>query len=440
MNWPDLRKDAGSWWQWLVGRRIWVQVMLWALVVALLGELKLQLFANSPFRITLGPAGLGVALLFFPHLPILRTGAAAGFAIVLLRTATGLVAGGHLAMPDLLYALPAVADGFWPAGVYYVSYSVWLYLLRARDYARARPLMLFAGIAVADTLSNVLELALRPDPVTFYALKVFVLVALGRASLVAGLYLTMKSQEAEWQHARERAEYRRLLLFVTGLQAEIFFLSKSSTEIEHIMVRAHTLHRSLRGESELAALALGVAKDVHEVKKDYQRILAGLQRLLKIRSLEPDMAMTDVVGLVLDANKGYADQMNKAIDFVSTVRDDFRTSVYTVWVSVLNNVVTNAVEACGQQGRIEVEAGLEGNRYVVRVSDTGVGIPQADWELIFSPGYSTKSDPVTGEFSTGLGLAHAAGLMASMGGDIKVERSSPQGTVFRLSRPFDAAQ
>lgn len=438
MNWPDLRKDAGWWWRRLVGRRIWVQVMLWAVAVALLGEVKLQLYASSPFRVTLGPAGLGVALLFSPDLPALRTGMAAGFTAVLLRTVIVLAAGGHLAMPDLVHALPGALGAFWPAGVYYVSYSIWFSLLRVREHARARPLLLFAGILAADVLSNVLELALRPDPLTLYALEVFVLAALGRASLIAGLYLTMKRQEAEWQHAQERAEYRRLLLFVTGLQTEIFFLSKSSAEIEHIMVRAHTLHRSLKGESDLAALALGVAKDVHEVKKDYQRILAGLQRLLKIRSLEPDMAMTDVVGLVLDVNRGYADQRNKTIDFVNTVRDDFRSSDYTVWVSVLNNVVTNAVEACGQHGRIAVDAGLEGSRYVVRVSDTGSGIPEADWGLIFTPGYSTRSDPVTGEFSTGLGLAHAAGLMASMGGDITLERSSQQGTVFRMSCPRES--
>lgn len=419
---------GGRRWPRFPGGPVWLQVVLWAAALALLGEVKVYLYPDSAFRFTLAPVGLAFALTAFPRLPALPAGAAAGAAVFLLRTGIALaLQGGGWA------ALPEIARRFWPAAAYYVSQSAWLQGLRVRDHLRAgRPLLLVGSLLAADVLSNLLELALRPDRFTGYALAAFALVGAGRAAVVAGLCLAVKGQETEWRHAREREEYRRLLLLLTGLQAEIFFLRKSSAEIEQIMVRAHTLHRRLKGDPELAPLALDVAKDVHEVKKDYQRILAGLERLLKVRALEPDMAFSEIVTLVFDANRGYAARLGKEIAFTAGVKDDFRTPAYTLWVSVLNNLITNAVEAIPQQGEIAVTAGREGGRYVVRVRDTGTGIPPADWELIFSPGYSTKSDPATGEFSTGLGLAHAAGLMAALGGTIRIERSGPDGTVFRL--------
>lgn len=410
-------------------RRTWAHVALWAAAVALLGEVRLVLNPGSGFRLTLGPVGLGFALVSFPYLPPVATAAAAGAAVVLLRTV----------LAALLAGLsPAAAlQRHWPAGVYYLAQGMWLATLRARSHAAAgRPLLLAGSLWAADVLSNVLELALRHDALAWRPLALVALVGAGRAAVVAGLHLAVKAQEREWRHAQERAEYRRLLQFVTGLQAEIFFLRKSSAEMERIMVRAHSLYLRLKGDPDLAPLALSVAKDVHEVKKDYQRILAGLERLMKIRSLDPDMAVSDVVALAVESGRSYAGRLGKEIAFATEVRDDFRTPDYLVWVSVLNNLVANAVEAIEGQGRIAVTGGREGGWYVLRVQDTGSGIPPDDWELIFTPGYSTKSDPVTGEFSTGLGLAHAAGLVAALGGEIRVERSAPGDTVFRVALPL----
>lgn len=439
MKWPDWRNRTLDWWHYFVVRQIWVQILLSAVAVALLGEIKLQLYVNSAFRLTLGPVGLGAALLFFPNLPAVWTGAAAGTAVILLRTLTGLAAGGFLADPQsCLAALPGIFNSFWPAGVYYVSYSALFSLLRARKLAGMRHLSLFIVLTATDILSNVLELALRPDPITLLAFEAFVVAGMGRSSVLAGLYLTMKHQVEEWQYEHERVEYRRLLLLVTGLQAEVFFLSKSSAEIEHIMVRAHTLRQRLKGDPELAPLALDVAKDVHEVKKDYQRILSGLQRLTRVQGLAREMSLSEVVDLVLEANRSYAAWLGKTVEFASDVQDDFTSENYMVWVSVLNNLVVNAVEACAKRGKVTVSASSNGNQYAVRVTDTGIGIPRADWELIFSPGYSTKSDPETGDFSTGLGLVHAMGLVESLGGTIQVESSGPGFTVFRIECPLES--
>ena len=66
---------------------------------------------------------------------------------------------------------------------------------------------------------------------------------------------------------------------------------------------------------------------------------------------------------------------------------------------------------------------------VVRVQDTGRGMPQDVRERIFEPFYTTKDD------GTGLGLCIAAQIMARHGGRLVLESSTERGTTFAVWIP-----
>ena len=68
---------------------------------------------------------------------------------------------------------------------------------------------------------------------------------------------------------------------------------------------------------------------------------------------------------------------------------------------------------------------------VVRISDTGIGIPQANLSRIFDPFLTTK--PV-GE-GTGLGLSTSYGIIKEHKGTIEVESSPEKGTTFTIALP-----
>lgn len=74
-----------------------------------------------------------------------------------------------------------------------------------------------------------------------------------------------------------------------------------------------------------------------------------------------------------------------------------------------------------------------GTFVVVRVSDTGSGIPAEILPRIFEPYFTTK----TGSAGTGLGLAAVYGCVAEIGGAIQVESVVGRGTVFALTIPAD---
>jgi two-component system, cell cycle sensor histidine kinase and response regulator CckA len=117
---------------------------------------------------------------------------------------------------------------------------------------------------------------------------------------------------------------------------------------------------------------------------------------------------------------------------------------------VIMNLVVNARDAMAQGGtiRIETEAVTlretlrrdralvpEGKYAVIRVLDTGCGIPPDRLEKVFEPFYTTKR---VGE-GTGLGLSMAYGIVKQSGGFIFCDSEVGKGTVFHLYFPIHAA-
>jgi len=106
---------------------------------------------------------------------------------------------------------------------------------------------------------------------------------------------------------------------------------------------------------------------------------------------------------------------------------------------VLQNLLDNAIQYTPAGGQIMVSAEVSGSEVVFTVSDTGIGIPQAEQPRIFERFYRVdvaRSREVGG---TGLGLAISKHLVEGHGGRIWVESEIRQGAQFHFSVPiFDA--
>ena len=97
---------------------------------------------------------------------------------------------------------------------------------------------------------------------------------------------------------------------------------------------------------------------------------------------------------------------------------------------VFSNVMLNAVESMLHGGKMTVTTEIEGGFLVVKIRDTGEGIPEEDIIRIFDPFFSTKPSGV------GLGLATTYGIVVSHGGTIGVESEPNGGTLFVISLPI----
>ncbi|MEV6651528.1 sensor histidine kinase [Streptomyces sp. NPDC051219] len=104
-------------------------------------------------------------------------------------------------------------------------------------------------------------------------------------------------------------------------------------------------------------------------------------------------------------------------------------------VTIVGNLVDNALDASAgsADARVEVELRAEGRTAVLRVSDTGPGIPEDQRELIFTEGWSTKEVPAHGK--RGLGLAMVRRLAERQGGSVRVSAGVDGGAEFSVVLP-----
>ncbi|WP_329036423.1 sensor histidine kinase [Streptomyces sp. NBC_01725] len=104
-------------------------------------------------------------------------------------------------------------------------------------------------------------------------------------------------------------------------------------------------------------------------------------------------------------------------------------------VTVLGNLVDNALDAAAgsEDPRIEVEVRAEGRTVVLRISDSGPGVPREQRELVFTEGWTTKELPTHGR--RGLGLAMVRRLAERQGGSARVTESADGGAEFTVVLP-----
>jgi signal transduction histidine kinase len=115
-----------------------------------------------------------------------------------------------------------------------------------------------------------------------------------------------------------------------------------------------------------------------------------------------------------------------------TVRGD-----ETQLTSMFTNLVDNAVKYTPPGGRVEVTGGFEGSEIAIRVSDTGIGIPQATLPRIFERFYRVDKARSKETGGTGLGLSIVKHVAENHGGRVTVESTPGEGSTFTVYLPRD---
>jgi PAS domain S-box-containing protein len=107
--------------------------------------------------------------------------------------------------------------------------------------------------------------------------------------------------------------------------------------------------------------------------------------------------------------------------------EDCRAEIRPDQISqVFINLLTNAVHAVGDEGRILIETSRGDDHVEIRISDNGCGIPANDRDRIFDPFYTTKEVGV----GTGLGLSISHEIVRGHGGELLLLNGSDPGSTF----------
>jgi PAS domain S-box-containing protein len=104
----------------------------------------------------------------------------------------------------------------------------------------------------------------------------------------------------------------------------------------------------------------------------------------------------------------------------------------TLMRRVLTNLMTNALQAMPQGGRLTIRASKKRKATAITVQDTGEGIPRENMKKIFSPFFTTKAK------GQGLGLPVCKRLVEAQGGTITVKSKVGKGSTFTVEIPARA--
>jgi len=96
----------------------------------------------------------------------------------------------------------------------------------------------------------------------------------------------------------------------------------------------------------------------------------------------------------------------------------------------------NAIEAIAEVGSVWLDVRVSDASLYIAVRDTGKGISAPDLGVVFEPGYTTKFNPVTGQASTGLGLAQVKAIVERQGGEITAHSEPGKGSTFTVKIPL----
>ncbi|HEX2719278.1 MAG TPA: GAF domain-containing protein [Gemmatimonadaceae bacterium] len=183
-------------------------------------------------------------------------------------------------------------------------------------------------------------------------------------------------------------------------------------------------------------------EDLARIRRSQKHLLALIDDVLSFARIESGQMMLDLVPVPLDEALGALEELVAPQLRAKKLRYDYRRTAPDVWVradperlrQVMLNLLSNAVKYT-DEGTITVEGAIEDGYAMVRVRDTGRGIPVEKLDAIFEPFVQVDQGLTRRSTGSGLGLAISRDLARRMGGDLTVESSAGRGSVFTLTLP-----
>ena len=401
------------------------QILLIGIFITIGAQINMNLFIDN-FRISIGTLIFPITFVMFGKYPVLP---------VTFISAVGVLTSRVLS--EWLRYDQIQFYSFFPEMIFYLVYGTLFYIYSHKKETLSPDCA--AVLFIFDYISNLTELLVRLGAGAFNIKSQFgiLLVAFSRSLIIYGILFCLHHYKFSLLRREHALRYQRLLLLISKLNGEVVWMKKNTGLIEETMNTSYQLYRELEenGTDEtLSRKALGVAKDIHEIKKEYLLILRGLSEALDLNLKDEGMYLTDILTVLKQSLT--TESSDKKADISFQIQENLYTENHYFLMSVFRNLLTNAIEASEKDNpQIHVIQSTDADSYLFDVTDDGPGILPEDLEQIFSPGFSTKINFTTGEISRGLGLNLVQDLIKNQwNGEIQVS-SVPGCTTFHIRIP-----
>lgn len=418
--------------------RIFRLMFVYALVDAMASQMYIDIF-TSGFRISLSVVSLPVFLYFYSEINSIK--------LSLFIASIGLLSRSLFATLGTTGFSEAMMLEY-PTMVFDISYGIMFHFLYQIKEDKNDGYWFFI-ILIGDFLCNLLELVFRYGDVTREVIQASVtllVIASIRATMAFTIVTMIKYYRLLLVKEEHNERYKNLLLLTSDLKGETYFMKRNMDYIEDVMNSAYLLYEQMGQLSlpkEMKNLPLNIAKDVHEIKKDYVRVIRGLERIMSEETDYQHMSLRDLMDILVTTTRKSLPEDMKDLDLRLHLSCDMKVQEHYLLMSVLRNLVVNAQEALrsGVQGLIEIRADIIGDSVVFVVRDNGGGIKEKHLIHIFEPGFSTKFSVTTGNISRGLGLTLVNDIIKErFNGLIEVASVTGSGTTFTIKIPLTSLE
>ena len=385
-------------------KNILKKTIFYSIAIALTSQISITLFTAN-FKISIAIVILAACGLLISDFPLIPVTFLSAICVFVMRMTVYWIKYEHWTTPS--HYMPEIA--------FYLCYGLllYLYIRRFKHLSTAiheKKNLTLGALILIDYTANFTELLVRLN-VTALSIRMqsgIFLAAVVRSGiiwLVMQLFEKYRLFLIEKEHEKR---YQKLVLLFSKLNGEIVWMKKNTTLIEETMNRSYRLFETLRdsdADSALSASALTIAKDIHEIKKEYLLIMRGISEALEQELKNDGMYLEEVLSLLKSSITNLAESQNKKLNLTYDCQKNFYTSSHYALLSIFRNLFINALEASKSDTvNLCITEIIEDDQIIFTVTDDGPGIPAEYIEEVFKTGFSTKINFQTGEVSRGLGL------------------------------------
>jgi two-component system, OmpR family, sensor histidine kinase ArlS len=248
-----------------------------------------------------------------------------------------------------------------------------------------------------------------------------------------GSYKKVETSTADFQHL-DISIHQMIQTIESTFQKEREFISNASHEL---MTPISILQSKIENMFEEANVADELKVRLLEMQKILNRLKSITKTLLLISQIENDQFLKEdkinVGALLQEVYDEISIRLqDKNISYEVAIHDDFELVHINKFLlfNLFFNLVNNAIKYNRESGSITIEALMENNLRVVKISDTGIGIAPADLPFIFNRFKKLKQSLQQDSFGLGLPIVKSIADFHRI--KIEVESEKEVGSVFKL--------
>ena len=204
---------------------------------------------------------------------------------------------------------------------------------------------------------------------------------------------------------------------------------------------------SILGYSQLISGGIAKPEDVANfaaiIEKNAQQLLGLIDDIMKLSALEEEnvseMETVNIKSVITEIISDLQPVVaEKDVEIVTNLEDIMLEADRKNIVDLCLNLISNSIKYNKIGGKINITLEQKGDKAVLKVADTGIGISESDIPKVFQRFYVADKSRNKNISSTGLGLSIVKHIVTQMKGEISLESKLGEGSVFTVKLPLKA--